>query len=176
MTLFVFVFDRGKGCLVLEGSCCIRCGWCLSYTVFLFSFSFSFLFSLLYLFFPSLSTPLSFTFLHQWTTFTSTLALSSSLIPLTLTQLNTPFFALTTKRLSLPMPPHSSNLLQVLGQSDLSAFDTSFLHHHHEVTHSLPPSLLSHPITLITLTTHTAMRTHRTLEYNKQASSRASKK
>ncbi|KAF9901894.1 SPT3 Dosage dependent suppressor of Ty-induced promoter mutations-like protein [Linnemannia zychae] len=28
------------------------------------------------------------------------------------------------------MPPHSSNLLQVLGQSDLSAFDTSFLHHH----------------------------------------------
>ncbi|KAF9330659.1 SPT3 Dosage dependent suppressor of Ty-induced promoter mutations-like protein [Linnemannia elongata] len=30
------------------------------------------------------------------------------------------------------MPPHSSNLLQVLGQSDLSAFDTSFLHHHHE--------------------------------------------
>ncbi|KAF9154666.1 SPT3 Dosage dependent suppressor of Ty-induced promoter mutations-like protein [Linnemannia schmuckeri] len=30
------------------------------------------------------------------------------------------------------MPPHSSNLLQALGQSDLSAFDTSFLHHHHE--------------------------------------------
>ncbi|KAG0377246.1 SPT3 Dosage dependent suppressor of Ty-induced promoter mutations-like protein [Mortierella sp. AD032] len=32
------------------------------------------------------------------------------------------------------MPPHSSNLLQVLGQQDLSAFDTSFLHHHHEPT------------------------------------------
>ncbi|KAF9127881.1 SPT3 Dosage dependent suppressor of Ty-induced promoter mutations-like protein, partial [Mortierella sp. 14UC] len=30
------------------------------------------------------------------------------------------------------MPPHSSNLLQVLGQSDLSAFDTSFLHHHEQ--------------------------------------------
>ncbi|KAG0308709.1 SPT3 Dosage dependent suppressor of Ty-induced promoter mutations-like protein [Linnemannia gamsii] len=32
------------------------------------------------------------------------------------------------------MPPHSSNLLQVLGQSDLSAFDTSFLHHHEDVS------------------------------------------
>ncbi|KAG0295291.1 SPT3 Dosage dependent suppressor of Ty-induced promoter mutations-like protein [Linnemannia gamsii] len=32
------------------------------------------------------------------------------------------------------MPPHSSNLLQVLGQSDLSTFDTAFLHHHEDVS------------------------------------------
>ncbi|KAF9090987.1 hypothetical protein BGX23_005577, partial [Mortierella sp. AD031] len=32
------------------------------------------------------------------------------------------------------MPPHSANLLQVLGQSDLSNFDTTFLHQHEDST------------------------------------------